>query len=126
MDEVLRQALEPILCDLRSAGIRLPRVVDDWPYPTSSPGAGEGMVLDPDGTGATGIWADGSAPEFERVAMVADQLQDIAIEGRWVPTNWPPCPHHPDKHPLVVSAHERRAVWICPVDEVLIAPVGML
>jgi hypothetical protein len=104
----------------------LPRVLDDWPLSTRRAGAGEGVVMEPSGIGATGIWVDGSVPEFERVAMVADQLQDIAIEDRWVPTNWPPCPHHPDRHPLVVSIHEREAVWICPVNEPPVAPIGRL
>ncbi|GAA2760576.1 hypothetical protein [Actinopolymorpha rutila] len=120
MDEVLRQALEPVQRDLQSAGISLPRIVDGWT------GSGEATVFDPGGFGATGIWADGSVPEFERVAAVADQIQEIAIEGRWAPTNWPPCPHHPDRHPLIVSIRDRQAVWVCPADGVLIAPIGGL
>ncbi|GAA2757223.1 hypothetical protein [Actinopolymorpha rutila] len=120
MDEVLRQALEPVQRDLQGTGISLPSVVDGWT------GSGEATVLDPNGISATGISVDGSAPEFERIAAVADQIQEIAIEGRWAPTNWPPCPHHPDRHPLVVSTRDRQAVWVCPADEALIAPIGRL
>ncbi|GAA5040350.1 hypothetical protein [Actinopolymorpha pittospori] len=124
MDEVLRQALEPVQRDLRSPGIRLPRLADGWTGPSSNPDPDEAMVLAPEGLGATGIWVDRSAPEFERVAMIADQVQEIAIEGRWAPTNWPPCPHH--RHPLIVSTRDRQAVWVCPAEEVLIAPIGGL
>jgi hypothetical protein len=126
VDEVLRQALDPVLRDLRGAGIRLPRIVDGETGPSSNPDPDEATVLDRHGISATGIWVDRSAPEFERVAMIADQVQEIAIEGRWAPTNWPPCPHHPDRHPLVVSTRDRQAVWVCPANEVLIAPIGGL
>ena len=84
------------------------------------------MVLDSDGFTATGISVDESVPAFERVAGVTDQIQEIAIEGRWAPTNWPPCPHHPDRHPLIVSTRDQQAVWLCPVGEVLVAPIGRL
>jgi len=58
--------------------------------------------------------------------MVADQVQEWAIEELWgeAPTNWPPCPHHPNSHPMKVSTSEAAAMWTCPADEAPIAPVG--
>jgi len=38
------------------------------------------MLWSPDGSG-TGIRVDRSAPEFERVAMIADQIQDWGDRG---------------------------------------------
>ncbi|WP_020578546.1 hypothetical protein [Actinopolymorpha alba] len=121
MDEVLREAMEPVFRDLRSTGISLPRVEDnDW----AECGA---MLRSPDGTGA-GVSLDRSAPEFERVAMIADQVQEWVIEELWgrAPTNWPRCPHHPDSHPLEASVRDRVAVWMCPADQTPVAPVGGL
>ena len=85
------------------------------------------MLWSPDGSG-TGLRVSRAAPEFERIAMVADQVQDWAIEVLWgkAPTNWPPCPRHPRSHPMTVSTRDAAAVWICPADEVVIVPVGEL
>jgi hypothetical protein len=125
VDEVLSQAMAPVLRDLRSAGIAAPRIEDrDW---TDDPGSSSVMLWSPDG-GGTGVYVSRAAPEFERVAMVADQVQEWAIEELWgeAPTNWPRCPRHPNSHPMKVSTRDAAAVWTCPADEVVISPVGEL
>jgi hypothetical protein len=68
-----------------------------------------------------------SAATFERIATAADQVQEWAIEGQlWgtAATNWPRCPHHPRSHPLVASAVNEAAVWICPTSHEVVAPIG--
>jgi hypothetical protein len=125
VDDVLSEAMAPVLRDLRRAGIAAPRIEDgDW---TDGPESATAMLWSPDGSGR-GMYVLRAAPEFERVAMVADQVQEWAIEELWgeAPTNWPPCPYHPDNHPLKVSTHEAAAVWTCPADKTPIAPVGAL
>jgi hypothetical protein len=125
VDEALRGALAPVLRDLRSTGITVPRIEDrDWTDDTVSASA---MVWSPDGSG-TGVRVDLGLPEFERIAMVADQVQDWAIDELWgtASTNWPPCPRHPSSHPMRVSTSDARAVWMCPADEVAVVPVGEL
>jgi len=125
VDELLSEAMAPVLRDLGSAGIAAPRIEDrDW---TDSPESVSAMLWSPDGSG-TGVYVARSAPEFERVAMIADQVQVWAIEELWgqAPTNWPPCPYHPDSHPMKVSTRAAVAVWTCPADETSIAPIGAL
>lgn len=117
--------MAPVLRDLRSAGIAAPRIEDrDW---SDEPEWSTAMMWSPDGSGS-GVYVSRLAPEFERVAMVADQVQEWAIEELWraAPTNWPPCPHHPDNHPMEVSTQDAAAVWTCPVDGAVISPVGEL
>ena len=59
----------------------------------------------------------------------ASQVHDWAVEDLWarrLPTNWPPCPLHPDTHPLTVAAHGERVVWQCLSSGEEIAEVGSL
>lgn len=126
VDEVLREAMEPVLRDLSGAGLVPPRLDGvDW---TGDPDYPSVMMWDPDG-GGTGISVHRSAPPFERVASTADQVQDWAIETHlWVGgrTNWPPCPHHPRSHPLRAGTSGVTAVWMCPIDGVVVALIGRL
>jgi hypothetical protein len=125
VDPLLRKAMAPALRDLRTSGIAEPRIEDDdW---ADDPATASVMFWSPDGSGL-GVSVNRAAPEYERVAMLADQVQDWAIEELWgkAPTNWPPCPRHPNNHPMRVSIHDATAVWICPADEVVISPIGEL
>jgi hypothetical protein len=68
-------------------------------------------------------------PLAQRIASVADQIQEWAVEARWHagrPATWPGCPHHPDSHPLMAAVREGRAVWICPRAGDLVSDVGHL
>jgi hypothetical protein len=60
--------------------------------------------------------------------MVANQIQEWAIEELWATTatNWPRCPRHPDSHPTKASTREATAVWTCPADELVISTIGEL
>lgn len=63
----------------------------------------------------------------QALARVADLAHDWVIEqlpGHQLPTNWPPCPHHPRNHPLVVSEEGPR--WCCPTTGEVVARVGEL
>ncbi|MFI6759859.1 hypothetical protein ACIBF5_12060 [Micromonospora sp. NPDC050417] len=125
MGEVLRQALEPVLRDIGVSGAPVPDIRDeDW---ADDPGTESAMLWSRDGSGAgVSVIVAQSAPD--RVAHVADQVQEWVIEELWrrAPTNWPVCPRHPDSHPLVATVRGAAAVWVCPVDEAVVAPVGAL
>ncbi len=90
----------------------------DWPSVT---------LWSADGSG-TGVSVARFAPGFERIASVADQVQEWAIEELWVQasTNWPPCPQHPNRHPMKATTRVGAAVWECPADEALMSEIGML
>ena len=57
-------------------------------------------------------------------------MQEWAIEdqlwGSEAPTNWPPCPEHPDSHPMEATTADSTAVWICPRSRHAIAAIGAL
>jgi hypothetical protein len=125
VDELLQQAMAPVLRDLRGAGIAAPRIEDDdW---TDDPDAASVMLWSPDG-GGTGVYVSRSAPACERVAAMADQVQEWAIEELWgqASTNWPECPHHPNSHPLKAITRDGVAVWSCPADQTPFSQIGAL
>ena len=126
VDEVLREALQPILSDLRREGLSEPRIEDrDWSRDPERPSA---MLWGPDGSGS-GISVERSAALPERIAAVADQVQEWAIEELWggsAATNWPRCPHHPNSHPLLATTSDQTAVWVCPADQATISRIGSL
>ena len=124
VDAVLRQALEPILRDLKRGGLDEPRVEDrDW---TGNSETTSAMLWGLDG-GGSGVSVSRSASSVERIADMADQVQEWAIEDQlWSAgaTNWPRCPAHPNTHPLEAAAVNDKAVWICPMSREVVAPIG--
>lgn len=82
----------------------------------------------PDGSGA-GISVAPHEPLADRVAMLADQLQDHEVEALWraeLPAVWPHCPTHPNTHPLRAEVRDGVAVWVCGAELKLISPIGEL
>ncbi|MER7689564.1 hypothetical protein [Streptomyces sp. NPDC097610] len=115
-DDAFRRALDAVLRDLRAQCSVQPDVrepEDDYP----------GLILyAPDGSGQ-GVYGVG-------LAEVADGVQDWAVEALWAEGEsavWPPCPAHPDSHPLSATVVEGVAVWVCPKEgEVPVCPIGEL
>ncbi|WP_157537519.1 hypothetical protein [Nocardioides sp. Root190] len=125
MDEVLTDAIAPVLRDLESAGIESPQIkAGSW---VDEPDIASATLLSPDG-GRTGVSFSRLLSTVERVASTADQVQAWVIEEQWTggSTNWPPCPRHPRNHPMTVSIQGAVAAWTCPKDNVVVAPVGEL
>lgn len=124
MDQVLRDALEPILRDLRRDGLDEPRIEDrHWTGDGERPSA---MLWGADG-GGSGVGVLRSATPAERIAEAADQVQEWAIEDQlWGTraTNWPRCPAHPDSHPMVAAAVGDAAAWLCPSSREVVALIG--
>jgi len=63
---------------------------------------------------------------FRQVIWPRLSSRTLAPAGEGVVANWPPCPYHPDSHPMKVSTRAAVAVWTCPADETSIAPIGAL
>jgi hypothetical protein len=126
MDDVLADALGPVLRDVRVSGVPEPQVLDDdWADDPAMPTAM--LLLSPDGSRAS-LRVDRDEPEPHRIAMVADQVQEWVIEELWptAPTNWPPCPDHPGTHPLTAKVVHGDAMWTCPADGSPFVAVGAL
>lgn len=124
MEHVMEEALAPILRDLGRAGIEPPTFDGrDW---MGDPDYAAVMMWSADGSG-TGLSVRRTASLVDRVVSAADQVQEWAIEGQlwgWSSTNWPPCPQHPDNHPLQPAVVGPDALWICPVSRAVVAPIG--
>jgi len=125
MDIALSEAVNsPVLCDLGTCAAPVPDVRDkQW---SDFPGQVTAMLHDTDGT-AQGVSAMAAESLPQRIASVADQVQEWAVEALWRagrPATWPECPEHPDSHPLVAAVREDRAVWICPRTGHLVSDIG--
>ncbi|WP_345711920.1 hypothetical protein [Kineococcus glutinatus] len=126
MHPELEAALAPLLADLDvSCGV-LP-LVDDKSW-QDDPDAASCWLFSPDGTG-TGVWIPTGQREVEQVVMLADQVQEWAVESLWMldrSASWPACPYHPKRHPLAAREQAEQAVWTCPVLQERICAVGAL
>jgi hypothetical protein len=126
VDIALTEALTPVLRDLKNSGSVIPAVRDgEW---SSFEGQVTAMLYGPDGSGQ-GISAMIGEPLPQRIASVADQVQEWAVEEPCSiggPTNWPECPQHPDSHPLSAVVREGQAGWNCPKTGHVVSEIGQL
>jgi hypothetical protein len=125
MDAELEAALAPVLADLTSATAINPKFEDlDWPL--------KGMVgtmLFIPGAGGAGVSIISGADRTDQVVSLADQVQDWAVEALWGSGRspvWPECPEHPDSHPLRPIARSGATIWVCPLTQDEISPIGSL
>ncbi len=126
MHPELDRALQPVLRDLRAGGPQPPRIGDqDW---AGQEGVASACLSSADGPGGTGVSVVLGAPFPEQLAHVADQVHDWAVEELWgtASTSWPPCPEHPDRHPLVVRRAGDGVTWACPTSGTAVCRVGEL
>ena len=123
-DESAVVAMAPAFEDLVHT-CPVPASIVDEPWSEHGPSL---MLMAPDGSGM-GLWVDLSLEAAERVAQVAEQVQEWAVEALWgagLAAVWPSCPTHPDTHPLKATVLAGKPVWLCPVDETDEAPIGRL
>lgn len=109
----LAVALEPGLRDLAVMPARSRVEPSDW---GSVPEQITAMSRWPDGSG-TGVYVLATDSPAQRIAMLADQVQDATVEAlpyMGHPAVWPECPDHPDGHPLHAGCVDGAAVWTCP------------
>jgi hypothetical protein len=125
----LQAALDPVLRDMRSSGAIVPDVLAEA-HQDLGPDCLPAWILSPGSSGsAWGIRVEVGLPVPERLAGLADQLQEWEVEelaatGR--PATWPECPEHPDSHPLAPRASGDQAVWCCPRSGHVISAIGAL
>jgi hypothetical protein len=125
VDELLRLALEPVLRDARVTGAPHVRVLESgW---SDDPDMAC-VVLRGHGGSTQTVSIRMDEPEPLRLLRATEGVQEWIIEELWPdsPTNWPPCPHHPDTHPLEPLQREGDVVWTCPKDAITVAAVGEL
>ena len=124
--EELRSALDTVLPELRATTALSPAVQDDqW---SDYPGQECAMLWAPDGSGM-GIWVLRGESPAAQAASLADQVQDWAheeLQRRGATPTWPPCPMHPDTHPLRAVVDGDQAAWRCPTSIQTVAPLGQL
>jgi hypothetical protein len=125
---VLRQAAAPVLRDMAASGAI---VLDIREEAREDRGAAVcAWVTRADGVSGMGIWVQRDGSPAERVAALAEQLQEFEVEelcaaGR--SATWPECPQHPNSHPLEpVAADQHTAVWRCPRSGAVICAIGDL
>jgi hypothetical protein len=129
----LRATLEPVLRDMRSTGAIVPDILEEA-HDDLGPDYVCAWIQTPAGVGSQGIRVQVSLPAPERLADLADQLQEWEVEelaatGR--SATWPECPQHPDTHPLAPQARGDQvrgdqAVWSCPASGQVIGVIGTL
>jgi hypothetical protein len=90
---------------------------DVWLH--DSTGSGVGLVTE---------WIEMCGLE-RTTELVADAVQEAAIDALWgerrTPT-WPTCPDHPTTHALSVRTVGDAASWVCPAFDRVIARIGEL
>ncbi|OPF78132.1 hypothetical protein VT50_0220060 [Streptomyces antioxidans] len=121
MDDLeFADALETVLRDLQARCAVRPEVRTDDGYGT--------MLWAPDGS-AQGLTSPVGGTAAELLAHLADQVQGWAVEALWsegASAVWPPCPTHPDTHPLTATVSTDTAVWVCPKTGATVARIGEL
>jgi hypothetical protein len=123
---VIREALAPVLRDLQATGAIVPEVREE----ARDDRAGEAVaawVASDDG-GGMGVWVSLTGSPAERVAQLAEQLQEWEVEqlcwaGR--SATWPECPEHPGSHPLEPAVARDIAVWRCPRSQRVEGTIGV-
>jgi hypothetical protein len=127
VENALQDALDLILPELRrTSGLR--PIVKERPMVNHH---GKEVIcvmfLNKDGHGQGILVPDGDRPR--RLAQVADQVQEWAVEELWNqgrPATWPECPFHPGSHPLEPAVMADAALWRCPKTAEPVGAIGEL
>lgn len=96
--------------------------------PSSWPDGSTHWVRMPDSS-RLGVWISDEEPLREQRQRVVETVHDEIVEWLWSAgrsTAWPPCPWHPDTHPLQVEEQAGKIVWACPRTSEQVAQVGEL
>ena len=120
-DPEFAEALRTVLHDLQAQSAVQPQIRTDATHGT--------MLFASDGSGQGLIWLPAPTAAPERLAHLADQVQEWAVEALWAegaPAVWPHCPEHPNAHPLTATVVAETAVWTCPKSGATVARIGEL
>lgn len=122
----LHANLAPVLHDIRATGAIVPQIREES-HEDLGPDMVSAWVQGPDGITGSGLRVDMTLSPQERLANVAEQLQEWEVEelataGR--SATWPECPEHPNSHPLSPRVQDGAAVWCCPANGRAEYPIG--
>lgn len=112
----LRASLAPVLRDISATGAIAPEIREEA-HEDLGADVVSAWIQGSDGIYGAGIRVDMAAAPADRLADIAQQLQEweleeLATAGR--SATWPECPEHPNSHPLSPRARDGVAVWCCP------------
>ena len=125
---VLRETVAPLLRDLTATSMTLPDIREEA-HEDRGTAAVCAWIQGSDGIGGEGIWIWLDRPIAERVAALAEQLQQWAADRLYdagQPPGWPQCPDHPRSHELSPEVRASSAVWICSESGRVISNIGTL
>lgn len=118
--------LAPVLRDIRATGAIVPDVREEA-HEDLGADMVSAWIQRPDGIVGTGVRVDLALPPEERLADIAEQLQEWEMEELAAvdrPATWPECPEHPGSHPLSPRVQDGAAVWSCPRTGHVEWPIG--
>ena len=126
-----RATLAAVLADLRATGAILPDIREEA-HGDQGPDVVSAWLQSPPGRGSAGgmgIRVLLSEPPAERLADLADQIQEWEVEelsaaGR--PATWPECQRHPGTHPPPAQSTGRPGRVVLPKTGQVISPIGAL
>ena len=113
---------------MRSSGAIVPDIIEEA-HDDLGPDCVCTWIQSPGGgAGSRGIRVQVSLPAPERLADLADQLQEWEVEelaaaGR--PATWPECPQQPGTHRWLPGPGD-QAAWCCPASGQAIRVIGAL
>ena len=122
----LQANLAPVLRDITATGAIVPEIREEA-HEDLGPHMVSAWMQGPDGVTGSGLRVDMALPAAERLADIAEQVQEWEVEelaaaGR--SATWPECPEHPNSHPLSPRVQDGAAVWVCPRNGRAEYPVG--
>jgi len=123
----LASALQPVLHDLGTER-HVAAQVRDEPW-ASAPGQLSCQLRNPADGSSRGIYVLAADSPAQRVASLADQVQEWTVEALWkagFAATWPECPLHPGSHPLQAATTLDTAIWRCPKLGQQVAIIGSL
>jgi hypothetical protein len=123
---VLRAALAPLLRDLTATGMSLPDIREETRFYRERSVCGWISDLGGSGQGIS-VMVDNSPAE--QVRELAEQIRDWATDVQVDPERppeWPLCPEHRRAHGIYADVRDDTAVWVCPVTDRVVSPIGSL
>ena len=113
--QVVRDTTAPLLHDLAVTGMRLPDIREETRVDRSDDHV-HAWIQEPDGERGSGISILMLVPPASRVSLLAEQIQNWALDqlhdaGRT--QAWPVCPDHPAGGEALAQVIEGSAVWFC-------------
>jgi len=126
IDAALQAALAPVLRDVTATTAVVLEVTEAR---DDAGGDGRSALVGSPNLASMGVWFVEGLSSDEAVAEIAGIVQEVVIKELWrsdLPASWPPCPLHPNGHPLEAGVVAGRAFWRCPKSSAAVVEIGSL